>query len=137
MFERVLNTPLHWFWYSFHLESAPHSFEKFSAQHPVYCYECGNLLWGLARQGFKCNGRNNVYICVTNVMLVAIWCHLHYFKLQPSSLLKVWLLHGSYSFFYIVQIASNLAKLRRYSWMWLLVNVECYSSDRVPFRLSL
>ncbi|XP_066936950.1 protein unc-13 homolog B-like isoform X2 [Clytia hemisphaerica] len=34
--------------------TTPHSFEKFSAQHPVYCYECSNILWGLWSQGLKC-----------------------------------------------------------------------------------
>jgi len=34
--------------------TTPHRFEKFSAQHPVFCYECENVLWGLARQGLKC-----------------------------------------------------------------------------------
>ena len=36
--------------------TTPHKFEKFSAQHPVFCYECENVLWGLARQGLKCTG---------------------------------------------------------------------------------
>ena len=38
------------------LEAHPHDFDTFSAHRPVFCYECGGLLWGLARQGLKCKG---------------------------------------------------------------------------------
>lgn len=36
----------------------PHSLVVFSYRTPTFCHHCGEMLWGLVRQGLKCDGKN-------------------------------------------------------------------------------
>ena len=38
-----------------------HMFEVWSARKPTNCSECSSLLWGLHKQGVKCERENLVY----------------------------------------------------------------------------
>uniref|UniRef100_A0A8C5Y276 Protein kinase C n=1 Tax=Microcebus murinus TaxID=30608 RepID=A0A8C5Y276_MICMU len=47
----------------------PHRFKVYSYKSPTFCEHCGTLLWGLARQGLKCDacGMNVHHRCQTKV----------------------------------------------------------------------
>lgn len=34
----------------------PHSLVVYSYRMPTFCHYCGEMLWGLVRQGLKCDG---------------------------------------------------------------------------------
>nr|4FKD_A Chain A, Protein kinase C theta type [Mus musculus] len=46
-----------------------HRFKVYNYKSPTFCEHCGTLLWGLARQGLKCDacGMNVHHRCQTKV----------------------------------------------------------------------
>jgi len=40
----------------------PHRFKVYNYKSPTFCEHCGTLLWGLARQGLKCDGESLMHV---------------------------------------------------------------------------
>uniref|UniRef100_A0A672TRW0 Protein kinase C n=1 Tax=Strigops habroptila TaxID=2489341 RepID=A0A672TRW0_STRHB len=53
----------------------PHRFKVYNYKSPTFCEHCGTLLWGLARQGLKCDGDVlGIYCSFPWVYLNALMC---------------------------------------------------------------
>uniref|UniRef100_A0A8C6NM45 Protein kinase C n=1 Tax=Nothobranchius furzeri TaxID=105023 RepID=A0A8C6NM45_NOTFU len=90
----------------------PHRFRVYNYKSPTFCQHCGTLLWGLARQGLKCDE------CSMNVhhkcqKKVANLCGVNQ-KLMAEALAKV-------SNFYLIDSVSVLKKTLFTPTVWLLV----------------
>lgn len=57
----------------------PHRFKTYNYKSPTFCDHCGSLLWGLYKQGLKCEGKSDVlsfFVCFVVVFLIFVFIHI-------------------------------------------------------------